>query len=100
MQALQNQVVLVTGCSSGIGYALAGELRARGHRVFAGARRVDAIAKLAASGIETLALDVTDLDSIHTAVAQVIEKAGHIDVLINNAGVNAFGPLLELPLPE
>jgi NAD(P)-dependent dehydrogenase (short-subunit alcohol dehydrogenase family) len=98
MSSLENQVVLVTGCSTGIGRALVLELSARGHRPFATARRLDAIADLAERGIETLRLDVGDEGSIESAVTAVRERAGRIDVLVNNAGQNAFGPILELPL--
>ncbi|HEX4334445.1 MAG TPA: SDR family NAD(P)-dependent oxidoreductase [Polyangiaceae bacterium] len=98
MTKLENQVVLITGCSTGIGRALALELKASGHRPFATARKLEAIADLAAQGIETLALDVKDTASIAAAVATIRKSAGRIDVLINNAGQNAFGPILELPL--
>ena len=93
-----SQVVLVTGCSTGIGRALARELHARGHLVFASARKLDALADLAAHGIATLRLDVNDPASIESAVGRLLAAAGRIDVLINNAGVNVFGPLLELPI--
>jgi NAD(P)-dependent dehydrogenase (short-subunit alcohol dehydrogenase family) len=91
-------VVLVTGCSTGIGRALARELRARGHRTFATARRLESIADLAGAGIETVRLDVKDRESIGAAVQTVLDRAGRLDVLVNNAGVNIFGPVAELPL--
>jgi len=100
MSNLRNQVTLVTGCSSGIGRALTGELQRQGHRVFATARRKEALADLAATGVETASLDVNDPSSIQAAVDAIIDKAGRIDVLINNAGTNAFGPLLEQPLGD
>jgi NAD(P)-dependent dehydrogenase (short-subunit alcohol dehydrogenase family) len=100
MSHLERQVVLVTGCSTGIGRALVLELKAAGHRPFATARSLDSIADLAAESTETLRLDVTDPESIDSAVATLIERAGHIDVLVNNAGVNTFGPSLEAPLGE
>ena len=56
MSSLQEQVVLVTGCSTGIGRALARELRAGGHRTFATARRLESIADLASDGIDLVAL--------------------------------------------
>jgi NAD(P)-dependent dehydrogenase (short-subunit alcohol dehydrogenase family) len=93
-----SRVVLVTGCSTGIGRALARELQARGHRTYASARDRTALADLAAAGIATLSLDVNDAASIQRAVEQVIAAEGRIDVLINNAGVNTFGPLMELPI--
>lgn len=98
MSSLEKQVVLVTGCSTGIGRALVRELHARGHRSFATARRLESVADLAAEGIETLRLDVEDRASIDAAVATVRERAGRLDVLVNNAGQNAFGPILEVPI--
>jgi short-subunit dehydrogenase len=92
------RVVLVTGCSTGIGRALANELQTRKHRVFATARNLASLSDLTAAGIATLALDVNDPASVAAAVGQVIERAGRIDVLINNAGVNTIGPLMELSL--
>jgi NAD(P)-dependent dehydrogenase (short-subunit alcohol dehydrogenase family) len=100
MEQLQNQVVLVTGCSTGIGRAVSRELKARGHRPFATARKTESIADLAAEGIDTLRLDVTDPASIATCVAAVIDRAGRLDALVNNAGVNTFGPIAELPLDD
>jgi NADP-dependent 3-hydroxy acid dehydrogenase YdfG len=100
MQSLERQVVLVTGCSTGIGRALVRELQATGHRPFATARRPETIADLAAAGIETLRLDVRDASSITSAVEAVIARAGRIDVLINNAGVGAYGPIAEMPLDK
>ena len=53
-------VILITGCSSGIGAALAEEFHERGHRVYATARRPESLVALAERGMRTLALDVTD----------------------------------------
>ena len=92
------QVVLVTGCSTGIGRALVRELRTQGMRVFASARRPESIADLSAEGIETIRLDVNDTASLREAVATVLERAGRIDALVNNAGMNLIGPMAELPL--
>lgn len=96
--SLTNQVVLVTGCSSGIGRALALELARRGQRVFASARQPASLQGLDGPGLQTLALDVTQPASIARAVEEVIERAGRIDMLINNAGLSVVGPLAEVPL--
>ncbi len=98
MADTKQRVVLITGCSTGIGRALAAEMRRRGQRVFATARKPETLAELEDELLTALPLDVTDPESIAAAVAQVIERAGRVDVLINNAGVNAAGPLAELPL--
>jgi len=101
MPSETSRVVLITGCSSGIGRALAIELARRGQRVFATARRAETLASLRSENLEPLALDVTDPDSIARAVGAVIERTGgRIDMLINNAGLNASGPLAEMPLQE
>jgi len=91
-------IVLITGCSSGIGKALSLELARRGARVFGSARNPAALADLVAAGGRALALDVTDPASVAEAVASVIAEAGRIDVLVNNAGQNLIGPLAEIPL--
>ena len=91
-------VSLVTGCSSGIGRALALELAGRGQRCFASARRPESLAPLAEQGLDTLRLDVCDPGSVREAVATLLERAGRIDLLVNNAGQSLFGPLAELPL--
>jgi NAD(P)-dependent dehydrogenase (short-subunit alcohol dehydrogenase family) len=91
-------VSLVTGCSSGIGRALARELARRGQRCFASARRAESVRELEAEGLEVVRLDVDDPDSIRAAVGAVLERAGRIDLLVNNAGQSLFGPLAELPL--
>jgi NADP-dependent 3-hydroxy acid dehydrogenase YdfG len=100
MAPLTTQVALVTGCSTGIGRAVARELKAKGHRPFATARRLDSIADLASEGIETLELDVNDPASIQRATRAVVERAGHVDVLVSNAGINVFGPLMEMTAAE
>jgi NADP-dependent 3-hydroxy acid dehydrogenase YdfG len=83
--------VLITGCSSGIGYATAERLLDDGHTVYATARRPDSIAALAAKGATTLALDVTDEASMSAAVAHVTDAEGAVGVLINNAGYSQSG---------
>src|SRR5262245_62158293 len=91
-------VSLVTGCSSGIGRAVARELARRGQRCFASARRPESVRELEAEGLEAVRLDVDDPDSVRAAVDAVLERAGRIDLLVNNAGQSLFGPLAELPL--
>lgn len=95
-----SKVVLITGCSTGIGRAAAERLRDAGHTVYASARDISAIEDLGARGMKTLALDVTDEASIVTAVAHVVGDAGRIDVLVNNAGYGLYGPIEQQPMSE
>jgi NAD(P)-dependent dehydrogenase (short-subunit alcohol dehydrogenase family) len=94
------QVILITGSSSGIGRATAVEAARRGHRVFASARRREDVADLAAEGIETLALDVTDAASIGEAVRTTLGVADRIDAVVNNAGYGQYGAIEDVSLEE
>ena len=90
------QCILITGCSSGIGAALAREFHGRGHTVYATARRLESLAPLAQAGLRTLALDVNDDASIAAALAVVHSEQGRLDVLVNNAGFSQVGAVLDL----
>jgi len=90
------QVVLITGCSSGIGAAMAAEMYRRGHRVYATARRLETLAPLAELGLPTLALDVNDDNSIAAAMQAVEQQEGHLDMLVNNAGFSQVGAVVDL----
>ena len=96
--AASPSVVLITGCSSGIGRATAAHLASLGYTVFATARRVEDLADLAAAGCRTLALDVTDERSMRAAVDAIEASDGRIDVLINNAGYSQSGAVESVPL--
>lgn len=91
------KTILITGCSSGIGAALALEFQRRGQRVIATARRLESLSELTAAGIRTLALDVNDSTSIAALAAelQANEPTG-LDLLINNAGYGQFGAVIDL----
>jgi short-subunit dehydrogenase len=88
-------VVLITGCSSGIGRALADAFKAAGYRVFAAARKGADLEVLSAAGFTAVKLDVNDAEDIARASARVKAEAGRLDALINNAGYGAMGPLLD-----
>jgi NADP-dependent 3-hydroxy acid dehydrogenase YdfG len=97
---MTNRIVLITGCSSGIGEATASRLARSGWTVYATARKVEALEGLAAQGCRTLALDVTSDDSMRTAVETVIAEAGRIDALVNNAGYSQSGAAETLDLDD
>ncbi|WP_040793516.1 SDR family oxidoreductase [Nocardia paucivorans] len=102
----RTKTVLITGASSGIGEATARKLAAEGHRVFFGARRTDRLRRLAeeitASDGEAdfHRVDVTDLDDVRAFTATARERFGHIDVVVNNAGVMPLSPLEALKVDE
>ncbi len=89
----RKMIVLVTGASRGIGRALAEELSSRGHRVY-GTGRSRPKDELTFAYIP---MDVTDEKSVKKAIRGVIDAEGHIDVLVNNAGVSHCGTVEETP---
>ncbi|MBK6452027.1 MAG: SDR family NAD(P)-dependent oxidoreductase [Steroidobacteraceae bacterium] len=90
------KTILITGCSSGIGAAFAREFGKRGHRVYATARRAESLAALEVEGVRGLALDVNDDSSIARALDVVLREAGHLDLLVNNAGFSQVGAVVDL----
>lgn len=98
--------VLITGATDGLGKAAAILLAQRGYLVFAAGRsrekraQLDALAREKNLPLETLGLDVCNDDSVQPAVAQVIARAGAIDVLFNNAGVNYSAAVEDLRLED
>ncbi|ORV18109.1 oxidoreductase [Mycobacterium celatum] len=85
----RTSVALVTGVSSGIGQAVASALAAQGFEVFGTSRNPERTKPIA--GVELVRLDVTDASSVSAAVSTVIQRAGRIDVLVNNAGAGVVG---------
>ncbi len=99
-QCMKSKVILVTGASSGIGEATVMRLKAAGHTIYAAARRVEKMQKLAEAGIRVLPLDVTESVSIQTVVDTIIAECGRIDVVVNNAGYGSYGAVEEVSLEE
>jgi NAD(P)-dependent dehydrogenase (short-subunit alcohol dehydrogenase family) len=95
---LRAPTILITGCSSGIGRAVALEGARRGYKVFATARDLASVQDLSAmNGISTLRLDVTDPDSVRRAVEEVVSKEGRLDALVSNAGYGQYGAVEDVP---
>ena len=92
--------ILITGCSSGIGYDAAHGMRARGWRVFAACRQADDCARLKAEGFEAPLLDYTDETTIQSALAEVLAATGGtLDALFNN-GAHGLPGAVEKTCPQ
>jgi NAD(P)-dependent dehydrogenase (short-subunit alcohol dehydrogenase family) len=94
----KSKPVLITGCSTGIGRATAERLVGGGWNVYATARRTETCDVLAKRGAKVLALDVTDEQSMSSAVAAVERDDGPVGALINNAGYSQSGALETIPM--
>lgn len=88
-------VALITGCSSGIGRALADTFKNAGFTVLATARKAEDVNTLQAAGFKAVQLDVNDAPALSALGEEINQQYGGLDVLINNAGYGAMGPLLD-----
>lgn len=91
-----SKTILITGASSGLGQALAYELNEQGHTVFGTSRSPEGDQ----GNIRMLAMDVQQEASVKAAIQQVIDEAGQVDVVVNNAGIGIAGPLEESDMEE
>ena len=90
--------ILITGCSSGIGYASAIGLRDAGWRVFASCRKAEDCARLRAEGFDSPRIDYADDDSIISGLAEVLEATGGtLDALFNNGAFGTPGAVEDVP---
>lgn len=95
---MTDRSILITGCSSGIGYDAALTLHTRGWRVFATCRQKVDCDRLAEAGLTTVQLDYEQADSIGTAVDTVLQATdGRLDALFNNGAYAIPGPVEDLP---
>jgi NAD(P)-dependent dehydrogenase (short-subunit alcohol dehydrogenase family) len=95
---VDRKVALVTGASSGIGFATASLLAERGYRTFGTSREPQL--KKGPKGVEMLKLDITLDDSVRWAVSDLVNRAGQVDILVNNAGFGLFGAVEETSMSE
>ncbi|MEX0601395.1 MAG: SDR family NAD(P)-dependent oxidoreductase [Rhodothermales bacterium] len=96
---LTNKVAVVTGASSGIGRAFSSYLADRGARVYGFARGRERLNEAAAEigdAFHAIQCDVRDEEAVKAAFAEIVDDAGRLDVLINNAGLGIFGPVDEM----
>lgn len=99
-QPENKQCVLITGASAGFGKLVAEKLLAKGHTVYAVARRVEKMRDIETQGAHILQMDVTDTESVKAGVDQMLSEQGRIDVLFNNAGYGSYGTIECVPLEE
>ena len=90
-----SRIALITGCSSGLGEALARECLAKGYHVIATARRPEHIS-LEHPHLHKRAMDLNNAEHLAVMSQQIIEEFGELALLINNAGYGLMGPLLEV----
>lgn len=94
---MSSPTILISGCSSGIGYSAAKTLKKRGYRVFAGARRDSDVERLSAQGLEGLPLDLDNSESINAAVDEVLSRTnGKLYALFNNGAYGQPGAVEDL----
>lgn len=92
-----SRTILITGCSSGIGYTTAVELKKRGHTVIALARKQEDVSRLQQEGFTAIQLDLADSNSIQQAVNSAIKLTdGKIDALFNNGAFGQPGAVEDL----
>jgi len=94
----RSPVVLVTGASSGIGEAIARAFAEKGFEVFGTSRNPGRTQPIA--GVEFVQLDVTDPESVAAAVSTVVQRAGRIDIVVNNAGFGVLGAAEESSIAQ
>lgn len=95
-----NEVVVITGCSSGIGKATALAFLEEGWTVHATARDTSDLAELEEAGCHVAELDVTQSEQVRKTIQDVTSTSGRIDCLVNNAGIGMYGPVEDIPLRE
>ncbi|MFO7869274.1 MAG: oxidoreductase [Bacteroidales bacterium] len=97
---MSQQVVLITGASSGIGKETARIFLENNHIVYGTARRVEQMLDLKKQGAHIQYADISDENSVRQLVDGIIQEQGKIDILVNNAGYGTYGAIEDVPLSE
>lgn len=96
----KKKVALVTGASAGIGKSIVRRLLNDGWTVYGGARRLEKMADIQSEGAKVISLDVTDEESMKSAVEALLRAEERIDALVNNAGYGSYGAIEDVPISE
>ncbi len=97
---MNEKVVLITGASSGIGFATAEKLIEDGYIVCAAARRVEKMKDLEDLGATIFSMDITKENDINEVVSHISSEYGGVDILINNAGFGMYGAMEDIPIED
>ncbi len=95
-----HKTAVVTGASSGMGHAIAQKLIKDGYRVFVAARSVEKMDDLVRQGAVAIKMDISKAEDIEAAAQTILDQAGSVDVLVNNAGYGLFGAMEDIGLDE
>lgn len=96
MKNLTNQTIVITGCSSGIGYHAATTLQKEGFNIIATCRKVEDVKRLKSEGIKCVLLDLDQTESIQSAFKEILSLVNEIDVLFNNGAFGLPGAVEDL----
>ena len=94
------KIILVTGATDGIGHQTALQLKDQGYKVYGGGRNSEKLNKLKREGIIPVKLDLTQVDTLKTAVNQIVKSENRLDVLVNCAGYGSYGAIENVSMEE